>query len=99
MRIASILENQKIEKRISITPETAKKYISIGLDVSLPKEYGLHLGFGDEEYKSIGVKINQNEKFDQDAQKEFLKGAKIAYETIITDFSDDDNKLIKSSRQ
>ena len=42
------------------------------------------------------IKTNQNEKFDDDAQKEFLKGAKIAYETIITDFSDDDNKLIKS---
>ena len=42
------------------------------------------------------IKINQNEKFDDDAQKEFLKGAKIAYETIITDFSDDDNKLTKS---
>ena len=42
------------------------------------------------------IKKEQNEKFDQDAQKEFLKGAKIAYETIITDFSDDDNKLIKS---
>ena len=38
----------------------------------------------------------QRESFDQEAQKEFLKGAKIAYETIITDFSDDDNKLIKS---
>ncbi len=42
------------------------------------------------------IKKEQNEKFDQDAQREFLKGAKIAYETIITDFSDDDNKLIKS---
>jgi len=42
------------------------------------------------------TKINQNDKFDEDAQKEFLKGAKIAYETIITDFSDDDNKLLKS---
>ena len=37
-----------------------------------------------------------SEKFDEGAQKEFLKGAKIAYETIITDFSDDDNKLLKS---
>ena len=37
-----------------------------------------------------------NEKFDENAQAEFLKGAKIAYETIVTDFSDDDNKLIKS---
>ena len=38
----------------------------------------------------------QNENFDKTAQSEFLKGAKIAYETIITDFSDDDNKLTKS---
>ena len=42
------------------------------------------------------VKEKLNENFDETAQKEFLKGAKIAYETIITDFSDDDNKLIKS---
>ncbi len=42
------------------------------------------------------VKIKQNENFDKKAQGEFLKGAQIAYETIITDFSDDDNKLIKS---
>ena len=42
------------------------------------------------------VKEKLNDNFDDNAQKEFLKGAKIAYETIITDFSDDDNKLIKS---
>jgi len=36
------------------------------------------------------------EKFDDAAQKEFLEGAKIAYETIITDFSDNDNKIIAS---
>ena len=34
--------------------------------------------------------------FDNEAQNEFLKGAKIAYETIITDFSDNDNKIIAS---
>ena len=39
-------------------------------------------------------KINEN--FDENAQKEFLKGAKIAYETIITDFSDNDNKITTS---
>ena len=37
-----------------------------------------------------------SENFDEVSQKEFLKGAKIAYETIITDFSDSDNKLIAS---
>ena len=37
-----------------------------------------------------------NEIFDDNAQKEFIKGAKIAYETIITDFSDNDNKITTS---
>ena len=37
-----------------------------------------------------------NEKFDEEAQQEFLKGAKIAYETVITDFSDNDNKITTS---
>ena len=37
-----------------------------------------------------------NENFDTNAQNEFLKGAKIAYETIITDFSDNDNKIVAS---
>ena len=41
-------------------------------------------------------KTNQKENFDKEAQNKFLKGAKIAYETIITDFSDNDNKLIAS---
>ena len=41
-------------------------------------------------------KIKKKEDFDEKAQKEFLEGAKIAYETIITDFSDNDNKLIAS---
>ena len=38
----------------------------------------------------------RKDNFDDKAQQEFLKGAKIAYETIITDFSDDDNKLTAS---
>ena len=38
----------------------------------------------------------KKEIFDKNDQKEFLNGAKIAYETIITDFSDSDNKLISS---
>jgi len=45
---------------------------------------------------NIEKKIKSNETFDDAEQKEFLKGAKIAYETIITDFSDNDNKLTTS---
>ncbi len=41
-------------------------------------------------------KVIQKENFDDEAQKQFLKGAKIAYETIITDFSDNDNKIVAS---
>ena len=62
MKIASILENQKIEKRIAITPEIAKKYISIGFEVSLSENYGSHLGIKDEEYKELGVSISNDEK-------------------------------------
>ena len=38
----------------------------------------------------------KKENFDEKAKKDFLNGAKIAYETIITDFSDSDNILTKS---
>ena len=62
MKIASILENQKIEKRIAITPEIAKKYISLGLEVSLSENYGSHLGIKDEEYKKLGASILKDEK-------------------------------------
>ena len=41
-------------------------------------------------------KVAKKDNFDEQAQQEFLKGAKIAYETIITDFSDNDNKLTTS---
>ena len=45
---------------------------------------------------NLEAKTNKNNEFDEKAQSEFLSGAKIAYETIITDFSDNDNKIIKS---
>ena len=62
MKIVSILENQEIEKRIAITPEIAKKYISLGLEVVLSENYGSHLGIKDEEYKELGVSIFNNEE-------------------------------------
>ena len=53
----------------------------------------------EKEYQKIKIKPSTkpiNENFNEETQKEFLKGAEIAYETIITDFSDSDNKLIAS---
>ncbi len=53
--------------------------------------------FKEEFSKTILKKeFQKKDTFDEIAKTEFLKGAKIAYETIITDFSDNDNKLIKS---
>ena len=57
MRIASILENQKIEKRIAITPDIAKKYIALGFEITIVEKYGEHLGFSNSDYKELGVKI------------------------------------------
>ena len=51
----------------------------------------------EKEFQKFNIKQKPiEENFDEEAQKNFLKGAKIAYETIITDFSDSDNKLIAS---
>ena len=49
-----------------------------------------------QESSTKTIKKNlENQVFDDGAQRDFLKGAKIAYETIITDFSDKDNKLTR----
>ena len=60
MRIVSILENQKVEKRIAITPDIAKKYIALGFKISIVEKYGEHLGFKDSDYKELGVEISTN---------------------------------------
>ena len=89
MRIVSILENQKIEKRIAITPDIAKKYLILGLEVSLPENYGEHLGFKDNEYMELGVKISKDEK-------EIIDSADIIVQLGL--LSDDKISLIKKNQ-
>ena len=62
MIIGSVSENKNLEKRISITPEIAKKYINLGFNVQLSKNYGKHLGFEEEEYIKFGVKFVSDDK-------------------------------------
>tara|TARA_B100000073_G_scaffold188038_1_gene155693 strand:+ start:706 stop:1794 length:1089 start_codon:yes stop_codon:yes gene_type:complete len=68
MKIASISENKNVEKRVAITPETTKKYLSEGFEVLICKNYGDHLGFSDNEYKKLGANIiNDENKIIQDS--------------------------------
>ena len=89
MKIGSVLENQELEKRVSITPEIAKKYKSLGLDVYLSKNYGVHLGISDEEYKNIGVKFS-------DDDKEVIKLSNIVVQLGL--LSDDKSSLLKEDQ-
>ena len=89
MKIASILENQKIEKRIAITPEIAKKYIFLGLEVCLSENYGNHLGIKDDEYKELGVSILKDEK-------EIITSADIIVQLGL--FDDEKSSLLKENQ-
>ncbi len=76
-------------------------FIFLRLRGILGKRSGFE-GKSSPQIKEILKTVNQsepkkiNQSFDDDAQKEFLKGAEIAYETVITDFSDNDNKITTS---
>ena len=76
-------------------------FIFLRLRGILGKRTGFEGKIGEEfkeEFSKTILKqeFQKKDTFDETAKNEFLKGAKIAYETIITDFSDNDNKLIKS---
>ena len=61
MIIGSISENKEIEKRISITPDIAKKYFTSGFQIILEAGYGSHLGISDDEFLKEGCKIEKKE--------------------------------------
>ncbi len=61
MIVGSIKENIDVEKRVAITPDTIKKYKSLGLEVHLCKGYASHLGISDEVYEVEGANF-----FDRD---------------------------------
>ena len=60
MIVGSIKENLTLEKRVSLTPETAKNIIGLGLKVCVEKNYANHLGITDEEYVKFGVEIKNS---------------------------------------
>ena len=60
MIVGSIKENLTSERRVSLTPETAKNIIGLGLKVYIEKEYASHLGINDEEYLKNGVEVKNS---------------------------------------
>ena len=76
-------------------------FIFLRLRGILGKRTGFE-GKGSPQFEEILKDINKGSQpqekpsFDDRAKKDFLNGAKIAYETIITDFGDSDNKLTTS---
>ena len=75
-------------------------FIFLRLRGILGKKTGLEENIGSSFQHDFPMKKKttnlQNANFDEDAKKEFLSGAKIAYETIITNFSKGNLKDIKS---
>ena len=60
MIVGSIKEDTTSEKRVSLTPETAKNIIDLGLKVCIEKNYATHLGIEDIQYSKIGVEIKNS---------------------------------------
>ena len=89
MRIGSVLENQEIEKRISITPDIVKKYSSLGFEIFLSENYGRHIGINDDEYLKLGVKISKDDN-------EILSSSDIIVQLGM--LSDEKSSIIKESQ-
>ena len=62
MIIGSVCENKSTEKRISVTPENVKKFISNGFKVYLEKNYGDHLDINDEKFSENGAEFFSDKK-------------------------------------
>ena len=58
MKIASLKERAKFERRCAITPETTKLLVSKGFDVTLEKSIGEEAGFQDQAYTEAGAKMS-----------------------------------------
>ena len=88
MKVGSILENHNLEKRIAITPDIVKKYVSLGFDILLSKNYGLHLGITDKEYLDLGSKISD--------ENEILSNSDVIVQLGM--LSDDKSSLMKENQ-
>ena len=73
MIVGSTKEDLSSEKRVSITPETAKNIIGLGVKVCVEKNYATHLGIDDNDYKTMGVEIKDSAKMVIDTSNLIIK--------------------------
>jgi NAD(P) transhydrogenase subunit alpha len=62
MKIAIIKETEGLEKRVSASPETVKKFISLGFSVNIEEDAGVNSFFSNESYKNAGANIISDTK-------------------------------------
>ena len=87
MIIGSISENKDIEKRISITPDLAKKYISYGFEILIEKDFASHLNISNEEFINEGCKLEKKEVINKYNKKKniyfFIRAAAKNYQSSV----------------
>ncbi len=62
MKICILTETVARESRVAATPETVKKLVGLGHDVSIQKDAGSVAGYTDAAYKDAGAKIGATAK-------------------------------------
>ena len=87
MIIGAVSENKNSEKRISITPEIAKKYLENGFSVIIENGLASHLGISDEDFRKAGCQVDNRENV--------LKKSNIVLQVNLPD--DDSLNLVKEN--
>ena len=87
MIIGAVSENKNSEKRISITPEIAKKYLDNGFSVIIENDLASHLGISDEDFRKAGCQVDNRENV--------LKKSNIVLQVNLPD--DDSLNLVKEN--
>jgi len=87
MIIGAVSENKNSEKRISITPEIAKKYLDNGFSVIIENDLASHLGISDEDFRKVGCQV--------DSRENVFKKSNIVLQVNLPD--DDSLNLVKEN--
>ena len=62
MILGSVIDSDVNEKRIAVSLDTVKKYISNGFSVQLEKDFGKNSNINDSELQKLGAKISTKEE-------------------------------------